>query len=452
MNTGRDGNDKRDFGTFTTAYSSESLDGQSTAFNSGPSQSFLCDTESTSSAGVDWDQSTQYGELPAGQKGRPFSGYSQALAPPPPPPFKPMMTYSEIGMEAFHHKGRIFISILFTLELFAAAVALIILIADSLHSLFPQQGLVPLKLLAFLVVTPTMWLPNLKYLSYGSVLGIIAMANLLVVVLIDGLTTTEQPGSLLRPEQTNLWCRHLFKLPISFGLIMSGFAGHAVFPNIYREMKEPHRFTSLLNTSYIITFVVYSTMATAGYLMFGEFTLDEITKNLAAVPFYNAALNTLTIWLIAINPMTKYALTLRPISTNFELWFLAHTNQSSNPATTLALSESYPLRLQLSAGWLVHVPFRMIQIMFRTHSIPGVRADNQFTGQSFLIHRQRYIPYRMLFEALSARHGSARANDSIHITRGVLCHGSNRNHLGFATTRYNWHRKSQHISIKDDKM
>jgi vesicular inhibitory amino acid transporter len=131
-------------------------------------------------------------------------------------------------------------------------------------------------------------------------------------------------------------------------------------------MKEPHRFTSLLNTSYIITFVVYSTMATAGYLMFGEFTLDEITKNLAAVPFYNAALNTLTIWLIAINPMTKYALTLRPISTNFELWFLAHTNQSSNPATTLALSESYPLRLQLSAGWLVHVPFRMIQIMFRT--------------------------------------------------------------------------------------
>jgi vesicular inhibitory amino acid transporter len=63
-------------------------------------------------------------------------------------------------------------------------------------------------------------------------------------------------------------------------------------------------------------------MASSGYLMFGNLTLDEITKNLAQIPSYDRLLNNLTIWLIAINPATKFALTLQPVAVNLELWML----------------------------------------------------------------------------------------------------------------------------------
>lgn len=58
--------------------------------------------------------------------------------------------------------------------------------------------------------------------------------------------------------------------------MMAGFAGHAVFPSIYRDMQEPKQYDRMVNITYGITTAVYLTMAAAGYLMFGSQTMQEV--------------------------------------------------------------------------------------------------------------------------------------------------------------------------------
>lgn len=64
---------------------------------------------------------------------------------------------------------------------------------------------------------------------------------------------------------------------------MSGFAGHAVFPSIYRDMENPKQYNHMVNVTYIITAVTYSFMAIVGYLMFGQDTLQEVCITLVRI-------------------------------------------------------------------------------------------------------------------------------------------------------------------------
>lgn len=57
--------------------------------------------------------------------------------------------------------------------------------------------------------------------------------------------------------------------------MMAGFAGHAVFPSIYRDMQDPKMYDRMVDITYVITFLVYVAMAAAGYLMFGTTTMQE---------------------------------------------------------------------------------------------------------------------------------------------------------------------------------
>jgi vesicular inhibitory amino acid transporter len=84
---------------------------------------------------------------------------------------KPLMTYSDIGFVAFGNSGRLFISVLFTFELFAATVALIILISQTLHPLFKDYLSENIfKLIVVCVITWPVYFKTLKVASYISFL------------------------------------------------------------------------------------------------------------------------------------------------------------------------------------------------------------------------------------------------------------------------------------------
>ena len=52
--------------------------------------------------------------------------------------------------------------------------------------------------------------------------------------------------------------------------------GHAVFPAIYRDMKEPKHYPKMVNITYAVTATIYMIMACCGYLMFGRETKEEV--------------------------------------------------------------------------------------------------------------------------------------------------------------------------------
>jgi len=83
-----------------------------------------------------------------------------------------LITFSDLAFISFGRNARIATSILFTLELLAACVALIVLFADSLHLLFPGfLGVTEWKVVCALIMIPLNFLP-LRLLSFTSIIGI----------------------------------------------------------------------------------------------------------------------------------------------------------------------------------------------------------------------------------------------------------------------------------------
>ncbi|KAI8369827.1 transmembrane amino acid transporter protein-domain-containing protein [Choanephora cucurbitarum] len=229
------------------------------------------------------------------------------------------VTYGDMGQVAFGEKGRKLINTIFVIELITIGVALIVLLGDGLQSLFPHLSLVQTRMISLVVLLPTVFLP-IKKLAYTSLVGIVACICLVMIVLYDGLSKSEKPGSILDPMETEFFPAH--PSPLSFGLIMSGFAGHAVFPSIYRDMDNPKQYNRMVNVTYVITIVIYFLMAVIGYLMFGPTTLQEITQNVAAIQEYSQALNRFAIWLLVLTPIAKYGLMLQPLNLSWEIWLL----------------------------------------------------------------------------------------------------------------------------------
>lgn len=195
---------------------------------------------------------------------------------------------------AFGSGVRWIISFLFCIELFALAVALVVIFADSFHVLFPDPSLLAFKLLAFLVVLPTVFLPY-RLLSYTSLIGLLSSLVLVVVVIVDGAIKEEGPGSLRHPEPTSWSPGRGWGL--SAGLIMSGvsclvlsladagltttqFSGHAVMPSLARDMRHPERFDSMVNIAYLLAGAMYAVIGITGYLMCAVFSpaliLDDV--------------------------------------------------------------------------------------------------------------------------------------------------------------------------------
>lgn len=79
---------------------------------------------------------------------------------------------------------------------------------------------------------PTTFIP-LRFLSITSLLGIVSSVSLIFVLIADGTIKTTSPGSLWVVMPTSL-SPHWERLPLCFGLYMSGFSGHAIIPSIYR--------------------------------------------------------------------------------------------------------------------------------------------------------------------------------------------------------------------------
>ena len=148
-----------------------------------------------------------------------------------------LIGFADVAYQAYGRNARIATGLLFTVELVAACVALVVLFADSLNDLIPGLSVVIWKVLCGIILAPLSFVP-LRYLSFTSVLGILSClgsrlrlyhfemflnADYLVVTLIfvDGILKAEFPGSLRDPApMAGLLPQRWSTVPLSFGLLM----------------------------------------------------------------------------------------------------------------------------------------------------------------------------------------------------------------------------------------
>ncbi|CAE6038233.1 unnamed protein product [Arabidopsis arenosa] len=226
-------------------------------------------------------------------------------------------TYPDIGQAAFGTTGRIFVSIVLYLELYACCVEYIILESDNLSSLYPNAALSIggfqldarhlFALLTTLAVLPTVWLRDLSVLSYISAGGVIA--SVLVVLCLFWIGLVDEVG--IHSKGTTL---NLSTLPVAIGLYGYCYSGHAVFPNIYTSMAKPSQYPAVLLTCFGICTLMYAGVAVMGYTMFGESTQSQFTLNLPQ----DLVATKIAVWTTVVNPFTKYALTISPVAMSLE--------------------------------------------------------------------------------------------------------------------------------------
>ncbi|KAJ3213977.1 hypothetical protein HDU67_002236 [Dinochytrium kinnereticum] len=212
------------------------------------------------------------------------------------------LSYPDIGELAFGKPGRHLVTTLFTLELFAASTALVIICSDSIQALAAGSewgGWVVgdsrvLKCIVSAVFTVTT-LPQqsrayARVLAAGSVVGILTLVNLVVILgyygivrpvlvggggdrdavmgFVDG--SISGGGSVWEPAETFAWPSSFVGFGVAAGLFIVNLDAHAVFPNIYRDLKVPADFPKVVKRTYTMNFLLYLFFMSVGYLMFGR--------------------------------------------------------------------------------------------------------------------------------------------------------------------------------------
>ncbi|XP_022635714.1 amino acid transporter AVT1J isoform X1 [Vigna radiata var. radiata] len=165
-------------------------------------------------------------------------------------------SYPDIGELAFEKTGRIIVSVSMYTELYLVSIGFLILEGDNLSNLFP----------------------NAKVQIAG-----LAIAGMLV---------------------------HWNGLPTAVSLYAFCYCAHPLFPTLYNSMTNKHRFTNVLIGCFLLTTVGYASMATVGYLMFGEEVESQVTLNLPL----NKISSKVTIYTTLMNPISKFALMATPIT------------------------------------------------------------------------------------------------------------------------------------------
>ncbi|KAJ4379277.1 hypothetical protein N0V86_005322 [Didymella sp. IMI 355093] len=265
-----------------------------------------------------------------------------------------LITFADLAYVSFGNKARVAVSILFSLELLAACVALVVLFADSMDALISGYGTLTWKIVCGVILVPLSFLP-LRMLSFTSILGVMSCFGITLAVWADGLIKADAPGSIRQPMTQYLFPENWMTIPLSFGLLMSPWGGHSVFPNIYRDMRHPYKYRRGVDITYIFTFLIDVGMACAGILMFGDGVSEEITNNIFRTAGYPPGLSVFIAICIAIIPLTKVPLNARPIVSTLEVLF-------GLDSRAMAMSSSMNGMSGLSRG-LLKVTLKIVTIV-----------------------------------------------------------------------------------------
>jgi amino acid permease len=159
--------------------------------------------------------------------------------------------YQDIGELAFGAKGKVVAAAFIYSEIFLALVSYTISLGDNLATIFHNKHIyitwmhvsTPhlLTMMAVFIALPSLWLRDLSSISFLSSGGIIMSLLIFTTVGWTAITGAVKANHRIPALQ-------LQNIPGISGLYIFSYAGHLVFPNIYRAMKDPSKFTKVRNT------------------------------------------------------------------------------------------------------------------------------------------------------------------------------------------------------------
>ncbi|KAK6465997.1 transmembrane amino acid transporter protein-domain-containing protein [Scheffersomyces coipomensis] len=267
-----------------------------------------------------------------------------------------IMTYADLGYAAYGATAKLIISLLFSIDLLGAGVALIVLFSDSLFALLGDDEVwtrTRFKYISFIVLTPFTFMP-LPILSIFSLFGIMSTISITILVMVCGFLKPDAPGSLLQIMPTNLWPQSWPDTLLAIGILMAPFGGHAIFPNLKSDMRHPYKFNSTLKVTYAITLLTDCSMGVLGFLMFGHYCNNEITNTLLLTPGYPSWCYPLISGLICLIPLAKTPLNAKPIISTLDNILLSEPTEDDGWISSFFKSSSkFLIRIFVNATFVI---------------------------------------------------------------------------------------------------
>ncbi|MCL7035658.1 hypothetical protein MKW94_011108 [Papaver nudicaule] len=225
--------------------------------------------------------------------------------------------YADIGNHAFGAKGKFVASTFIYMEVFMALVSFTIALNDNLATVFNGKHLNIswthlstsqfLTVAAVIVALPTVWLKDLSKISFLSIVGIVLsfliFSSVIYIAAFGGVKANRSIPVL-----------QLHNIPAISGLYVFSFSTHVVFPDIYRSMKDPSKFTKVSVLSFTIVTIFYTTIAFVGAKLFGSEVNSQVTLNMPK----HLIMTKIALWATVLAPLTKYAFALVPIASQYD--------------------------------------------------------------------------------------------------------------------------------------
>lgn len=274
-----------------------------------------------------------------------------------------LKTYGDIAQFSLGKMAHLIVVLTFTVDLLFAGVSMIILFADSFNVLTGLDKVV------FKIIISTLFFllsfVKLNVLSHLSLVGIICTSLIVCVVLICGVIKHTAPGSLIEVSPTSLWPISFKHLLLSLGIFMSPFGGHAIFPELYRDMKHPQKYNRVVSVVFSFTWCVDFIMAGLGYLMFGNGVTDQVTKSIMLTQDYPRWVSLVICALMGLLPISKGPLITRPIITmadqlTLNSQALKKTTKSTNSDTVFRITNRFVVILIFFITSLIFTDFGRI--------------------------------------------------------------------------------------------
>ncbi|CAA7031331.1 unnamed protein product [Microthlaspi erraticum] len=224
-----------------------------------------------------------------------------------------LRSYPDIGYKAFGNTGRIIVSIFMNLELYLVATSFLILEGDNLNKLFSNIGFSFMGIdfggkqmfiiLVALIILPTVWLDDMRILSYVSASGVFAsgliLASIFWVGAFEGVGFKNNDSKMFR----------INGVTTSVSLYAFCYCAHPVFPTLYTSMKNKRQFSNVMVICFTVCTFIYASVAILGYLMYGSNLDSQITLSLPTDKFSSKVAICTTL----VNPIAKFALMVTPI-------------------------------------------------------------------------------------------------------------------------------------------
>ncbi|XP_062409287.1 neutral amino acid uniporter 4 isoform X2 [Sardina pilchardus] len=204
---------------------------------------------------------------------RPPLGYSDTVA-------IAMETSSSNVLRRGAHCGRLLVSFFLVLTQLGFCSVYFVFLAENIKQVVEgnrgnEEGIdVRLYMLFLLPLLVMMsFIRDLRNMAVLSALANTAMAISLIFIFTYITSDVGDPGRL---PFVSSWR----KLPFFFGTAIFAFEGIGVVLPLENQMKEPARFPQALNVGMGVVIVLYVSLATLGYLHFGDDIKGSITLNL----------------------------------------------------------------------------------------------------------------------------------------------------------------------------